>query len=62
MRLVANRLRQLAADGAIVVVATHDLDLADGLVTRFAVVQSGRLVADQIAGGELRARYREVTG
>ena len=41
--LLSARLRQLAADGAIVVLATHDLDLADGLVTRVAVVRDGRL-------------------
>src|SRR5438874_2701674 len=29
VRLVADRFRQLAAEGAIVVLATHDLDLAD---------------------------------
>ncbi len=34
---VSDRLRRLAAEGAIVVLATHDLDLADGLVTRVAV-------------------------
>jgi ABC-type multidrug transport system ATPase subunit len=55
---VADRLRRLAADGAIVVVATHDLDLADGLVTRVALVRAGRLVADEPAAPGLRARYR----
>ena len=33
--------------GAIVVLATHDLDLADGLVTRVAVVRDGRLLSDE---------------
>ena len=31
---MADRLRRLAAEGAIVLLATHDLDLADGLITR----------------------------
>src|SRR5947199_87511 len=34
--IVSDRIRRLAAAGAIVVLATHDLDLADGLVTRVA--------------------------
>jgi heme exporter protein A len=56
--LVAERLRQLAAGGAIVVLATHDLDLADGLVSRVALVRDGRLAADEPAAPGLRARYR----
>ena len=55
---VADRLRRLASDGAIVVLATHDLDLAEGLVTRVALVRDGRLVADEPAAPGLRARYR----
>ena len=58
--LVAARLRQLAADGCIVIVATHDLDLADGLVTRVVLVRSGKLVSDEPADAGLRARYREL--
>lgn len=58
--LVAERLRRLAASGSIVFVATHDLDLADGLVTRVALVRGGRLVADGPAEPGLRARYREL--
>src|SRR5580765_1036442 len=56
------RLKELRAAGAIVVLATHDLDLADGLVTRVAVVRSGRLVADEPAARGLRARYRSMVG
>jgi ABC-type multidrug transport system ATPase subunit len=48
----------LAAGGAIVVLATHDLDLADGLVSRVALVRDGRLAADELAAPGLRARYR----
>jgi len=60
--VVADRLRALAAGGAIVVLATHDLDLADGLVTRVALVQGGRLVSDEPASTGLRARYRALIG
>jgi ABC-type multidrug transport system ATPase subunit len=61
-QLVTDRLRRLASAGAIVVMATHDLDLADGLVNRVAVVRGGRLVKDEQAGQGLRARYRTLVG
>jgi ABC-type multidrug transport system ATPase subunit len=60
--LVSDRLRKLAADGAIVVLATHDLDLAEGLVTRVALVREGRLVSDEPAAPGLRSRYRKAVG
>ncbi len=60
--LVRARLQTLSAAGAIVVLATHDLDLAEGLVTRAAVVRGGRLVSDEPAPIGLRARYRAMVG
>jgi ABC-type multidrug transport system ATPase subunit len=57
---VSARLKRLAADGVIVVLATHDLDLADRLVTRVAVVRSGRLVTHEAGAAGLRGRYREL--
>jgi len=60
--VVRERLQTLRAIGAIVVLATHDLDLADGLVTRVAVVRNGRLIADEPAATGLRARYRSMVG
>ena len=60
--LVSDRLRRLAAEGAIVVLATHDLDLADGLVTRAALIRDGRLLSDEPAPTSLRARYRALIG
>ena len=59
---VADRLRRIAAAGAIVLLATHDLDLAEGLVTRVAIVRGGRLVLDEPAAAGLRARYRTLVG
>jgi len=59
---ISDRLRELAASGAIVVVATHDLDIADGLVTRVALIKDGRLLVDEPASPGLRARYRTVVG
>jgi ABC-type multidrug transport system ATPase subunit len=61
-QLVTDRLRRLAAAGAIVVMATHDLDLADGLVNRVAIIRGGRLVQDEPASQGLRARYRALIG
>jgi ABC-type multidrug transport system ATPase subunit len=60
--IVTERIRQVAAAGAIVVMATHDLDLADGLVTRVVVFREGRLVAEEPAAGGLRDRYRGLMG
>lgn len=62
VQLVSDRLRALAARGAIVVLATHDLDLADGLVTRVSIVRDGRLITDEPGGTGLRARYRTLVG
>jgi ABC-type multidrug transport system ATPase subunit len=61
-QIVTDRLRRLAAAGAIIVMATHDLDLADGLVSRVAVVRGGRLIKDEPAEQNLRARYRALVG
>ena len=61
-QIVTDRLRRLAAAGAIIVMATHDLDLADGLVSRVAVVRGGRLLKDEPAGQNLRTRYRALVG
>ncbi len=60
--IVIERLRALAGAGGIVVVATHDLDLADGLVTRVALIKNGRLLSNEAAATGLRARYRSVVG
>lgn len=56
------RLRRLASEGAIVILATHDLDLADGLVTRVAIIRDGKLVSDEPAVAGLRGRYRSLVG
>ena len=54
------RLRALRDEGAIVVVATHDLDLAEGLLDRAVFLRDGRL-ADHVERPEsLRLTYRAV--
>ncbi len=60
--VIADRLRAIAAGGAIVILATHDLDLADGLVSRVALIRDGRLVSDEPSSPGLRARYRALVG
>jgi heme exporter protein A len=60
VRIVADRLRRLAGDGAIVFLATHDLDLAEGLITRMAIIRGGRLLADTPASTAVRQQYRAV--
>ncbi|MGE0450239.1 MAG: heme ABC exporter ATP-binding protein CcmA [Vicinamibacterales bacterium] len=60
--IVADRLRETARAGAIVVLATHDLDVADGLITRMAIVRGGRLLCDVAAVGPIRAQYRATVG
>ncbi len=60
--IVTERLKRIASDGAIVLLATHDLDLADGLVTRVLLLRAGRLIADETAGAGLRGRYRALIG
>lgn len=57
MALVA-RLKELRTDGCIVLLATHDLDVAETVLDRAAVLKDGRLVALEDVTGGLRERYR----
>ncbi len=52
------RLKELRDDGAIILVATHDLDLAEGLLDTVAVLRDGRLLLVEPTAGTLRERYR----
>lgn len=54
---LAGRLQQLAADGRMIVLATHDLDIAEGLLTRAVILRDGRVVAEHEDGRAIRARY-----
>ena len=42
----------------MVLVATHDLDLIDGIVDRAVVLRRGRVGTLAETGGTLRERYR----
>jgi ABC-type multidrug transport system ATPase subunit len=56
--LLAGRLRALRDAGAIVLMATHDFDTADGLVDRAACLLGGRMQVIDAGSGSLRDRYR----
>jgi ABC-type multidrug transport system ATPase subunit len=56
--LLSARLRTLRASGAIVVMATHDFDTADGLVDHAVCLENGRLTPIVAGEGRLRERYR----
>lgn len=53
------RLKDLRSQGCIVLLATHDLDVAETVLDRAAVLKDGRLVALEAVTGALRERYRE---
>ena len=57
-RALGDRLRGLKEDGGIVLLATHDLDLVDGLIDRAMMLRAGRVVELSDTGGSLRDRYR----
>jgi ABC-type multidrug transport system ATPase subunit len=54
------RLRGLRDEGAIVVLATHDLDLAEGLLDRAVFLRDGRMVHSVLRPEALRSTYRAV--
>lgn len=53
------RLKGLRDSGAIVVLATHDLDLAERVLDEAVVLGDGRVLAPAAPAAGLRARYRD---
>jgi heme exporter protein A len=51
------RLKELQAGGCLVIVATHDLDVAEGLLSRAIYLRNGRMVRADGGGDRLRDRY-----
>jgi heme exporter protein A len=51
------RLRTLAARDSVVLLATHDFDLADGVLDRAVILRDGRLV-ETASGSAWREAYR----
>ena len=54
------RLHGLKAEGCVIVLATHDLEVAEHVITRALFLRGGRLLADGDAAGDLRSRYLRV--
>ena len=59
---LAGRLRSLKDAGAIVVVATHDLDLAEGIFDRAVFLRDGRMLDLIDRPDALRSTYRQIMG
>jgi heme exporter protein A len=51
------RLRGLCQAGCLIIVATHDLEVAEGLLTRALYLRNGRLVRTEEGSDDLRERY-----
>ena len=58
---LVDRLRELRRRGAIVLLATHDLDVIEGLIDRAVVLRDGRLAAIDDGPGSLRQRFRSAS-
>lgn len=56
------RLRGRQEAGCLIVVATHDLEVAEGLLTRALFLRNGRLVRTDEGAGDLRGRYVSAMG
>lgn len=58
--ILSERLRTLAAEGAIVIMATHDFDTAEAIVDDAVCVDRGKIWPIPTGAGTLRQRYRQV--
>jgi heme exporter protein A len=54
------RLQERQAAGCVIVLATHDLDVAEGLLTRAIYLRDGRIVVSDAGSQGLIERYRRV--
>lgn len=59
---LVRRLGMLKESGTIVILATHDLDLAEGLLDEAVFLRDGRVAAAVSRPERLRATYRHVMG
>jgi ABC-type multidrug transport system ATPase subunit len=57
---LASRLRHLRESGAVIVLATHDLDIADGLLDDAVFLRDGRVIHASVRPEGLRQIYRTV--
>ena len=59
---LVGRLRELRDGGAIVILATHDLELAEGLIDEAVFLREGRIASTMSRPEGLRSAYRDVMG
>jgi len=59
-RALVARLNELRDGGCILIVATHDLDLAEGLLDQVVFLRDGRIVQSVNRPDGLRSVYRDV--
>ncbi|HXG88989.1 MAG TPA: heme ABC exporter ATP-binding protein CcmA [Vicinamibacterales bacterium] len=59
---LVTRLQGLQSEGCVIIVATHDLDVADGLLSRALYLRNGRLVHSDAGSHGLRDRYVAAIG
>ncbi len=59
---LVRRLRGLREAGAIVILATHDLELAEGLLDEALFLRDGRVASVVARPEQLRSTYRDVMG
>ena len=59
---LVERLKTLRSSGVIVVIATHDLDIAEGLLDQALFLRDGRLAHTAARPEGLRSTYRAVMG
>ncbi len=57
-RALIARLKDRQAAGCMIVLATHDLDVADGLLTRAIYLKNGRMIGSDSETSGLAERYR----
>ena len=57
---LVKRLKGLQEQGCLIVLATHDLEVAEHVVSRSIFLRNGRLVTDDAVSGDLRSRYLRI--
>jgi ABC-type multidrug transport system ATPase subunit len=59
---LVRRLGRLRESGAIVILATHDLEIAEGLLDEAVFLRDGRIASTVSRPERLRSTYRDVMG
>jgi heme ABC exporter ATP-binding subunit CcmA len=56
---LVSRMEELRSKGCIVLVATHDLEIIEGVINRAVLLREGRLMPIAAGPGTLRERFRQ---